>query len=116
METRKRVGNFLMTGGLFQSVVLLIIVVGAFFMGSLWTKVQILEKGGVPAAAQPTQPEATQQKIASLDDVKNAFNKGFIKFGDTKKKLILVEVADPSCPYCHIAAGKNPQLNKEVGA
>ena len=24
-------------------------------------------------------------------------------------------MADPSCPYCHVAAGKNGELNKQVG-
>jgi protein-disulfide isomerase len=28
----------------------------------------------------------------------------------------LVEVADPSCPYCSIAAGHNPELNKQAGS
>lgn len=63
-----------------------------------------------PNAQQPTQPAAT------LADVKNAFTKSAIKFGDANRKLIVVEVADPSCPYCHIAAGKNPELNKQAGS
>lgn len=104
------------TSGLFQSVVLLIIVVGAFFMGSLWTKVQILERGGLTPGTQQTTGEDTQKpKAATLAEVKSAFDKGLIKFGKGNNKLVLIEVADPSCPYCHIAAGKNPLLNKEVG-
>lgn len=119
MEIRKRVSNFLGTGGLFQSVVLLVIVVGAFFLGSLWTKVQILEKGRLAPSAgtQPTTGDDTQKpKAATLAEVKSAFDKGVITFGKSNSKLVIVEVADPSCPYCHIAAGKNPLLNKEVGA
>ncbi|MEK7083698.1 MAG: thioredoxin domain-containing protein, partial [Patescibacteria group bacterium] len=44
-----------------------------------------------------------------------AFNKSLIKFGDVKKKIVFIEVADPSCPYCHVAAGLNPELNKQIG-
>jgi len=118
MHVWKKAGNLLTTAGIFQSVLLLTIVVGAFFMGSLWTKVQILEKGGArPPTAGTQQAAAPQpQKAASLDDVKKAFDQGVIKFGKSNSKLILVEVADPSCPYCSIAAGHNPELNKSAGA
>ena len=118
IEIGKKVRSLLAAAGLFQSVLLFIVVVGAFFMGSLWTKVQILEKGGIAATAgtQPAAQEATQQrKAATLDEVKSAFDKGVIKFGKSNSKLLLVEVADPSCPYCSIAAGHNPALNKEAG-
>lgn len=117
-ETRNAFASLLWGGGFVQSVLILVIVVGAFFMGSLWTKVQILEKGGVATAApgaQPQQAGAEPQKAATLDDVKGAFEKSVIRFGDSKKNLLLVEVADPSCPYCAIAAGKNPALNKQAG-
>ncbi len=43
------------------------------------------------------------------------FNKAVIKFGDTKRKVIFVEASDPSCPYCSIASGQNPELNKQAG-
>lgn len=117
-EIQKKVSGLIATGGLFQSVLVLVIVVGAFFMGSLWTKVQILEKGGTAgtAAAQPAAAGEPAQKAASLDEIKGAFGKGLIKFGDVKNKLLLVEVADPSCPYCSIAAGYNPTLNKSAGS
>lgn len=63
-----------------------------------------------PTAQQPKQPTAT---IAQIKDV---FNKSFIKFGDTNKKLIVIVVSDPSCPYCQVAAGQNPELNKQMGS
>jgi protein-disulfide isomerase len=112
-DARKKITAFLGSGGLFPTVLLLIVVVGAFFMGSLWTKVQILEKGGVTAGTGAAQPQP--QKVASLDEVKAVFDKSLIKFGNSDSKVVLVEVADPSCPYCHIAAGHNPELNKQAG-
>lgn len=100
----------------------------AILVGSLMVSISILISGGVikfgskaatktPAAspAAETQQAAPQPK-ASLAEVKDVFNKAQVKFGDVNKKLIVIEVADPSCPYCHIAAGKNPELNKQAGS
>jgi Protein-disulfide isomerase len=89
----------------------------AFVVGILWQKVQNLEKG---VATTPTQTttQPTQQgepAAASLDTIKGLFDKDLIKFGKSDSKLVFVEVADPSCPYCHVAAGHNPELNKQVG-
>ncbi len=39
-----------------------------------------------------------------------------MKFGDNKKKVLFVEVADPSCPYCHVAGGHNPELSAQIDA
>ena len=98
-----------------------VLVVAAFVIGSLYQKVKYLEKGvgnntnvatQQGAAAQQAQAEPT----VTIDSVRSAFGKSAIKFGDSKNKLVFIEVADPSCPYCHIAAGKNAQLNKEAGA
>jgi protein-disulfide isomerase len=52
----------------------------------------------------------------TLSQIKKLFSKDFIHFGDANKKVLFVEVSDPSCPYCHIAAGKNPELAKQVGS
>lgn len=62
------------------------------------------------AAQVPQQPQA-----ASLSAVKDAFSKSVIKFGNTDSKLLILEVADPSCPYCSAATGENPTLNKQMG-
>lgn len=74
----------------------------------------------VPAAqqqpAQQPAQQAPQQPAASLNQVKDAFGKSKVKFGDVSSKLVVVEIADPSCPFCQIAAGKNPDLNKKVGS
>jgi protein-disulfide isomerase len=91
-----------------------LLLVAAFMLGSLTTKVQYLE-------AEKKNPQATVQQQAqapkvTMDAIKNIFKKGFVKFGDANKKLILVEVSDPSCPYCHVAAGFNPELNKQFDA
>jgi len=98
------------------------IIVAAFAVGYLFGKVTVYEKLGMngkgttngAGTEQVVQPEA--KVTVSMDQIKALFNdKANITFGDAKKKLLLVEFSDPSCPYCHIAAGKNSELNKQVG-
>jgi protein-disulfide isomerase len=48
--------------------------------------------------------------------VKALFTDKNLAFGDKNSKVLFVEFSDPSCPYCGIAAGKNPNLNKQAGA
>lgn len=96
----------------------------AILIGSLMISISILTSGGIikigskanQAAVQPAASAPTTARPITLDTVKNAFNKSLIKFGDTEAKLVAIEVADPSCPYCSIASGKNPELNKQGGA
>ncbi|MDD5416340.1 MAG: thioredoxin domain-containing protein [Candidatus Daviesbacteria bacterium] len=101
----------------------------AVIIGSIVISVAILIAGGiikigpknagtaantpVPTASPAARP---QQPTVTLDAVKKAFSESQIKFGDTNKKLIILEISDPSCPYCSIATGKNPELNKEAGS
>ncbi|SRR5258708_574945 len=95
---------------------MVVVMVGlAFAVGVLWQKVQGLEKGTVSgvstaATAQPAAAAPNTPKI-SLDTIKGLFDKDLVKFGDGGKKLLFVEIADPSCPYCSIAGGLNSDLN-----
>jgi len=70
-----------------------------------------LEKGGSDTTVQPT---AKAQPTVSLNTIKDLFSKDLIKFGDENRKVIFVEISDPSCPYCHVAAGLNPELNRQI--
>lgn len=96
------------------------IIVLSFGVGVLYGKMSIIEKVNLKAdttttGAQP-QAQAEVKPTISIDQVKELFNdKDNLVFGDAKRKLLFVEFSDPSCPYCHIAAGKNSELNKEVG-
>lgn len=60
----------------------------------------------------PTQAGAVTVK---QEQIKALFANNNIYFGDPNSKLLFVEVSDPSCPYCHIAGGENPELNKSAG-
>ncbi len=97
-----------------------LLIAAAFLIGVLWTEVRYLKKGYVgpspSAQTQEAQQAAPSKTNVTLDQIKQLFKDSHITFGDANKKLIFVEFSDPSCPYCHIAAGKNPELNKQVGS
>ncbi|MFA7301708.1 MAG: thioredoxin domain-containing protein [Candidatus Shapirobacteria bacterium] len=60
-------------------------------------------------------PTSAKPKEITIDQVKDLFNDKNIAFGNKDSKLLFVEFSDPSCPYCHVAAGKNGDLNKQMG-
>jgi protein-disulfide isomerase len=97
--------------------VLLILSVGLSFMvGVLWQKVADLEKGGVTSTTQTAKTAAAPPATTiDINTVKGLFDKDILKFGDAGRKLLFVEVVDPSCPYCHVAGGDDPELAAEVG-
>ncbi len=103
--------------GIFEKIapILVVLSIGlAFMVGVLWQKVNNLEKGGSTGTAGGGAAQAPFK--VELSTIKGLFDKDLIKFGDAKRKVLFVEVGDPSCPFCHIAAGDNPDLNKAVGA
>lgn len=99
----------------------ILLVIAAYILGSLITENRYLKAGGTPSAANTQQPSAAApqqpaQPNITIDQIKKLFTEGNnIKFGDEKRKLLFVEISDPSCPFCHIASGLNGELNKQVG-
>lgn len=101
-------------------VVFVALLVGSFMLGVLYQRVENLRSGTSTTATTTT---GTQQATAatatdvpvSVDQIKALYKQDFIKFGNENAKVLFVEVGDPSCPYCHIAAGKNPELSKQAG-
>src|SRR3989344_4469110 len=82
-ESPKSVVNYVLVG---------ILVIAAFVIGSLYQKVKYLEGGGVAVKGQGGQTTTTTQEQAQaepevdLEKVREAFNKSLIKFGDSKSK------------------------------
>ncbi len=96
-------------------LVLLVLVGGlSFAVGAMWSKLKSPAAATIATAtAQPAQPAAP---TVSANDIKAIFaNDKNIILGDKNSKLLFVEVADPSCPYCHVAAGHNPTLATQMG-
>ncbi len=106
--------------------VYLALLLFAFGFGVLWQKVENLQtaltQGATATTTTPAgggtaaQPVAQAAPDISMDTIKGLFGKGLITFGDANKKVVFVAVEDPSCPYCHIAAGDDPELNKQSGS
>jgi len=76
------------------------LVIAAFFIGSLYTKVQMLEKGRVqgtinnqqPAQAAAPQPQQPTKGVASVDDDP--------VLGNKNAPVTIVEFSDYECPFC----------------
>ncbi|MCX6793732.1 MAG: thioredoxin domain-containing protein [Candidatus Gottesmanbacteria bacterium] len=102
---------------LLQLLLVLAVIVAAYFIGNLTAKVQYLSKGSTPTAAAGTTPApgagAPAAITATIAQIKDVFKKDVIKFGNANSKLLLIEIADPSCPFCHMAAGQNPEANNQ---
>ena len=79
-------------------------------------------KGGSTGTTATTGPTTTTTGTTagavtvSKDQIAALFNDSSnLTFGDSGKKVLFAEFSDPSCPYCHIAGGKNGELNKSAG-
>jgi len=99
-------------------ILVVLLIIAAFLIGMFWTKIQYLEKtkGEIvkkeavqTPSAQPRQPEIT------LEQIRQAFNRSLVKFGENNQKLVFLEISDPSCPFCQAASGQNSELNKQMG-
>ena len=84
-----------------QISLVLLLVVAAFFIGMLWTKVQNLEKDGgnnnvaanQQGAAVPEQPGETLGDVAPIGDADHIR-------GNKDAKVAMIVYTDFECPYC----------------
>ncbi len=98
-----------------NTILVVALVVMAFFAGFLLNKNKALEEKAKTAGTAQQQQQEPPAAPISAEKVNKLFGKGYITFGDKDAKVKFVEVSDPSCPYCHVAAGKNPELAGSVG-
>ncbi len=89
-------------------ILVLAFAAGFFAKAYFGSPVPRVINGATGIEAQPDKTAVT------LNQVKDVFNKAVIKFGDTKSKVVFVEISDPSCPFCGAASGKNGELNKLI--
>lgn len=67
-----------------------------------------------PAAAAPAAAAAAAPTVTK-DAIKNLWkSEAVVKMGNADAKVLLVEVSDPSCPFCQIASGGDPEYNKTI--
>lgn len=103
-----------------NTVIVIMLIGAAFVIGSLWTKVNYLEKGGAalgantqPAGNAPdtgTQPDAPQKaakkpEITSDDRIR----------GNKNAKITLVNYSDYECPFCARFHPTMLQIMKDYG-
>ncbi len=88
-----------------------LVVALILFCGYLFKEVSSLKAN--PAAtgqAQQAAPESIDDKV-----VKSFLTDDRIVVGDKNSKNIILEISDTSCPFCHVASGKNPELVAQMG-
>jgi protein-disulfide isomerase len=81
-----------------QILLIALLVASAFAIGSLWTKVSMLEKGGAiggsgknnQAAVNPSPTEVKVDPVGEGDHVR----------GDRNARIALIEYSDLECPFC----------------
>ncbi len=99
-----------------QYLLVILLVVGSYFLGVYKTKTEMLEKGLTNVAAQPTVPgEAPVAKPLDMAKIEALFaDEGNMVLGKRDAKIKFVEFSDTSCPFCHVAAGHNPSLSVQM--
>jgi len=97
-----------------QYIMVLALVVGAYFLGVYKTKTEFLESNPntVAAVAGDQAPVAQPVDMASVEAL--FADESNIVLGERDAKIKFVEFSDTSCPFCHVVAGKNPELSKEI--
>lgn len=98
-------------------LLIILLMVASFAAGYLFLKLQsqnAMTAGAGTGTTQQVEQQPAAPTTVDVAKVKALFKDGFMHFGDANKKVLFVEVSDPSCPYCHVAGGKDPELAAQM--
>lgn len=77
-----------------------LLILASFFLGSLWTKVQYLEKGtSVQAGTTPPTEKNNEPEFGNADQVEKLKNEDHVR-GSRNARILLIEYSDLECPFC----------------
>jgi len=102
-------------------VLIVLLVVAAFALGSMWTKVKSLEGNGAKTGTITQAPQAPNQPPPAVplteEQFKGLLTTGVAAKGKTDAKVTIVEFSDFQCPYCgKYSTDTYPQLMKDYGS
>lgn len=101
-----------------NTILLLVLAVASFITGTLYTKVQYLEKNSTPmqVAAQAVIPQQGDQPVAQAPagKIKDVSGDERIR-GNKNAKVTLVEYSDFECPFCQRFHPITQELLKTYG-
>lgn len=90
-------------GNTYTPLLVLLLIIASFLVGTLWTKVQYLEKGAVPSSGTRTTQQApsgdTPESAPAKIEVEKLRNDDKIK-GNKNARILLIEYSDLECPFC----------------
>lgn len=101
-------------------IVIGLLVIASFMLGSLYTKVQFLQNGNNGSALpsgnnQPTNPTANApQAVPTVGEIQKISNRDYIR-GNKNAQIALIEYSDYECPYCQRFHPTMQQVIKEYG-
>lgn len=100
-----------------NQILITLLIVASFFLGSLYTKVQYLEKGnlgGTKTAATQTAPETLPQAPPQEAATKEVSIDDDAVLGDKNAPVTMIEFIDYECPFCKRFADETlPQIKSE---
>lgn len=94
-KVKKSITIPLPSGSVVVPIMVVLLVVAAFFIGSLWTKVQTFEEGG-PVTTGVLSDVGSDPQAGEVDPVTQ---KDHVK-GDRNARIALIEYSDLECPFC----------------
>lgn len=91
-------------GNAYTPLLVFLLIIAAFLVGTLWTKVQYLEKGGVASVktqtgSQPQAPDNPPPSAPTKIEVEKLRANDHIK-GNKNARILLIEYSDLECPFC----------------